>query len=181
MITLKENEKIIMALHKHWIVFSRHLILIVFLFLLPALVIPFLPIKEAAVSLTLFFLAVYWLLVSLASFVFWINYYFDMWIITSDRIMHIEQSTLFKRELSEFSLDKVQDVTVAVSGMLATFLKLGNITIHTAGEKTFFADHVPQVYKAKDAILEQVAKIHQEKPPTQQNPLPAPEPLNPNL
>lgn len=159
-----------MALHKHWIVFSRHLILIVFLFLLPALVIPFLPIKETAVSLALFFLAVYWLLISLASFVFWINYYFDMWIITSDRIMHIEQSTLFKRELSEFSLDKVQDVTVAVSGMLATFLKLGRLTIHTAGEKTFVAENIPRVYKAKDVILEQAAKLRQEKPTEPQNP-----------
>ena len=81
-----------------------------------------------------------------------------MWIITSERIMDIEQTGLFHRQISEFMLDKVQDITVEIPDMVATFLKYGNLVIQTAGEKSFEIKQIHNVYEAKNTILD-AAKI----------------------
>ena len=86
-------------------------------------------------------------------FYFWADYYLDMWIITTERIIDINQLGLFSREISEIPLRHVQDVTIEVHGIIETFLKFGTIKIQTAGEREFTIDTVPRLYEAKDLIL----------------------------
>ena len=90
----------------------------------------------------------------LVSFVLWSDYYLDLWIITNQRIVDINQKGLFNREVSEFMLDKVQDVTVEIPDMLATFMKYGNLKIQTASDKTFEIKEIPNFYEAKNLIMD---------------------------
>ena len=94
------------------------------------------------------------MIISLFLFMFWVDYYLDMWVITSERIIDIEQKGLFRREISEFMLDKVQDITVEIPDIMATLLKYGNINIQTAGEKSFTIKQIPKIYEAKNLILD---------------------------
>ena len=86
------------------------------------------------------------------------DFYFDIWIITNERVIDVEQHGLFRRETSEFGIDKIQDITVEVPNMVATFLKYGNLRIQTAGERSFAIKDVPNIYEIKKVIMDQVTK-----------------------
>lgn len=147
-----------MVLHRHWIAIVGKVAVGGILLLLPFIALPltgFLPhISVSLVGATLFFFVIYILIVFLILFIFWIEYYLDVWIITTERIIDIEQKSLFNREISEFRIQNVQDVTIDIPGMLATFLKYGNMTIQTAGERSFTIHDVPNLYEAKNLILD---------------------------
>ncbi len=58
-------------------------------------------------------------------------------------------------------LSRVQDVTVEIPTFFATVFKFGNLIVQTAGEKQFIAKNIPNVNRAKDAILEYAQKNKQ--------------------
>jgi uncharacterized membrane protein YdbT with pleckstrin-like domain len=72
-------------------------------------------------------------------FFYWTDYYLDVWIITNKRIFDIDQQGIFRREVSVTNLERVQDVTVSVNGIFATFLKFGDIHVQTAGSQMDFS------------------------------------------
>lgn len=100
-----------------------------------------------------FLLSIYILTLMLFLFIIWADYYLDIWIITSKRIIDIEQRGLFDRSISEFSLANVQDVTIEISGVVQTLLKFGNLHVQTASENNFVIKDAPHLYEAKDFIL----------------------------
>lgn len=83
-------------------------------------------------------ISVYLLTVLLITMTQFTDYYLDTWIVTSERIINIEQNGLFSRAVSELHLNQIQDVTSETIGFLATFLTYGDVYIQTAGEKQRF-------------------------------------------
>jgi len=73
----------------------------------------------------------------------WINYYYDIIFITSERIINIAQEGLLARKSSELTLDEVQNVTADVSGFLQSFFNYGILVIETAGAGTGDNPHTP--------------------------------------
>lgn len=158
MIDLNPNEQIIIALHRHWILIIGEIIVISFFIFTPLAGAVFAAdfIKEISGSfyyLAWFFLSIYLLLAYLFLFIIWMDYYLDMWIVTNERILDIEHSGIFKREVSEFPIRNVQDVTIEIPGMIPSLLKYGNLLVQTAGEKNFRVMQIPYPEKAKDIII----------------------------
>jgi hypothetical protein len=157
MITLRENEYILLILHRHWFIFALQATAVFGAGLLPLLLFPIVPID----AMFFWFLTViYWLFLAAFLLISWIEYWLDMWIITTERIIDVEQRSLFSREVSEFLLARVQNVTVEVPNLMATMLRYGNIVVQTAGEKSFTIREIPHLEKAKEIILEQCRKIN---------------------
>ncbi|OGF62317.1 hypothetical protein A2926_04390 [Candidatus Giovannonibacteria bacterium RIFCSPLOWO2_01_FULL_44_40] len=152
-----------MVLHRHWIAIIWKFLFSIILLILPILAAPYFPAVESATGISQialwFFTLIYLMVVTLIAFLFWIDYYLDIWIITSERIIDVEQKGLFNRSVSEFMLDRVQDVTVEIPNFTATVLKYGNIIIQTAGEQSFRIEQAPQVYEAKNLILDYSKKV----------------------
>jgi hypothetical protein len=93
------------------------------------------------------------------AFLIWINYYFDVWIITNERIVNIEQKGLFLREASDLEFSKIQDVTTEVIGLIPTVLNYGDVYVQTAGEvERFKFRQVPDPYGIKSLIMERYKK-----------------------
>jgi len=67
-------------------------------------------------------------------FTAWLDYYLDVWVVTTHRILNVVQDGLFNRRVSEHLLSQIQDVTTETKGMWQTFLRFGNIRIQTAAE-----------------------------------------------
>ena len=156
MLNLEPDEKILIALHHHWIAILGPVLMITFLVILPWALLPFALSSSRAEIITplLFFaLAVWYLVVLMLGFIFWVDYYLDVLIITTKRIVNIDQIGLFRRHVGEFRLSNVQDVAVEIPNFTATFFRYGNITIQTASEANFSIKEVPRVYEAKDLIL----------------------------
>lgn len=65
-----------------------------------------------------------------------IDYYLDLWIVTNDRIVDIEQHNLFSRSITELDLFRIQDVTVEMHGFFATILDYGTISVKTASSNS---------------------------------------------
>ena len=71
-------------------------------------------------------------------FVMFIDDYYDLTVVTNDRLVDIDQEQLFYRKISELSLTDIQDVSSTVKGFLPSMFDYGNVFIQTAGEKTNF-------------------------------------------
>ena len=161
MIKLFEGERVVYEIRRHWYVLVvESLFLALFLFI-PWLI--FLGLDIAGFHLSIkevslfFFVALIWLFVTWITFmVIWTNYYLDVWIVTNKRIIDIEQYGLFSRDVSEFRLDRIQDVTIEVKGILPTLLHFGNIHVQTAGEThKFIIKNVPKPYRVRDVLIKE--------------------------
>lgn len=108
-------------------------------------------------SKTILFLGALWLLVIwFRLFSIWTSYYLDKWVITNKRIVTIDQVSFFNRDVSNFRMDKIQDIETKVEGLLETFIDYGDITIQTAGDAGDFKMHdVPAPAKLKEVISHQ--------------------------
>lgn len=164
MIQLRTGEQVLMKVHKHWFLIFSHLVAILFIGLLPFFLFLFSNTLFSFIEapsrypLVLFMSALYWLFLLGLFYVEWIDYWFDVWIITNMRVIAIDQRGLFRRETSEFFTDHVQDITVEVPGFMGTFLKFGTITVQTAGERSFTADSMPNPNFIKQCIMDCVQK-----------------------
>ncbi|MCX6790903.1 MAG: PH domain-containing protein, partial [Candidatus Gribaldobacteria bacterium] len=59
-------------------------------------------------------------------------------VVTNQRIIENHQQGLFKHIENEMRLDKVQDVTVTINGVLANLLNFGDLFIQSAGTQNEF-------------------------------------------
>ncbi len=100
-------------------------------------------------------LSVYYLSLWLFFAYTWVDYWLDLWIVTDERIINIEQVGLFNRVISEQRLLRVQDATSEVKGLFPTFLDYGYVYIQTAGERERFVfEQVPHPDLVKRLIVE---------------------------
>lgn len=146
-------------MRRHWYVLVKPIATFVVLMVIPPVVLvlapavfPLLDSPELKPVIN-FFLALYLAGLLVYIFIRWLDYYLDVWIITDQRIIDIEQKGLFNRQISEIAMDRVQNVTIEIPGFIPTMLKFGNIKIQTAGEGEFTISQVPNFERAKEFIL----------------------------
>lgn len=159
MIKLENNEKIITHVRKHWFIMFSEGIVLLFLSIIPPLGIMIIGnflntnITASAFFLGLSFYGIWLLFLWILFFLAWTDHYLDVWIITDQRIISVEQRGIFNRKVSRLRLDRVQDVTVKVQGILATFLTVGVLIVQTAGQniKIVFSG-AGKPYEAKEII-----------------------------
>jgi surface polysaccharide O-acyltransferase-like enzyme len=159
-VQFKDNEKLLLIIHRHWFVIARELAAVFFMLLVGTVVfflrnmLYTLNNTQFVDALAYFLYTVFLLILIALAFALWITYRLDVWIITTRRIIDIEQRSLFNREISEFLIGRVQDVTSEIPNMISTLLDFGTLTIQTAGEKNFYVRDVPKLEEAKKLILE---------------------------
>jgi hypothetical protein len=146
MVSLEQNEYIVKEVRRHWFfVFTRATLYIFFAFI-PILVypfiVPFLPavllVEGGTLSIAAPMYTLWLLMLWVAFFFFWTDYYLDVLVVTNCRIMDIEQRGFFNREISEFRLENIQDITIDIQGFLPTMLDFGDVHVQTASENREF-------------------------------------------
>lgn len=155
-----EQETVIAVIHRHWFDMFLHLVsgilmgivLLGSLVILPAL---YPDIARGQHAAFFFFMEnTFLLLLWVYLFLVWTDVYFDVWIITNERIVNIEQKGLFVRHISELRFSQVQDVTSEVEGFIPSILDYGEVFVQTAGEQTrFIFRNVPNPIGIKDLIM----------------------------
>lgn len=134
------GEQIVAVIHKHWV----NIFPILFAWGIVGLVIlaGFYSIGKYAeviskvgpvyfVVLALGAMAALWVLLIYLSFYI---YRQNRLILTNKNFIHIERAGLLRATVTQFALNKVQDVSVQQHGLSSHLLKYGNIIIETAGE-----------------------------------------------
>lgn len=133
---LRENERIIMTLHRHWIILLAHLTQVLVLVVISTFGFLY---KEQIIGIVggsiywgLF--SFFWIIYLTFMLVDWMNDELDLFIITDGRVIWIEQMSALTRNVSECSLGRIQEVNAHVSGIWQTLFNFGDVHIHTASE-----------------------------------------------
>lgn len=173
---LEPGEKVIRSVRKHWFVFVCELLPFAVMAWIPV----YLPGFFAAVVATApnagelmtsisfanpwmrLLYGFWWLVLWILAFNIFTQYFLNMWVITSNRIVYIYQHGFFSREVSSFLLIRVQDVTTETHGLFATLLGYGNLIVQTASENSqnFRMTGIPHPSDLRDLIMKQVADLH---------------------
>lgn len=90
-------------------------------------------------NILILFLGIFQLIAMLVFLVSFMDFYFDVTIITDRRLVEIGQESLLYRKISELSLEDIEDVSSTVSGLFQTTFNYGHVMIQTAGEQENFS------------------------------------------
>jgi uncharacterized membrane protein YdbT with pleckstrin-like domain len=163
-IQLESDETILILVRKHWFILALQFFGVVMTAILPIVFyvgVQFLPTSLTdMLSVTIdtsMLVGLYtgWLILCwMACFGIWTNYYLDVWTVTNKRLVTVDQRGLFFRDTGSFRLERLQDINVSIRGILATFLKYGDLQAETASEdRDFVARGIPDPQELKALIL----------------------------
>lgn len=155
------GEKVIKVIHRDFFILFKSILLSALLMFLPVPIFTVLTLGQAGILNNELFLplatlgaSAYYLFVWLLLFFNFIDYYLDLWIITTERIIDIEQRGFFSRTISEQKISNIQDVTSEIKGVIPTLLKFGYLYIQTAAAKERFVfEDVPDPDGLRDIII----------------------------
>lgn len=169
------GEEIYLIIREHWFyLFTRLAIWFLFvivLFLMDHYVPIYLPGLVTDTYLPYFelFKNVYTIFMILGLFMIWTLYYLNIQVITSQRIVDIDQESLYSHRVSELDLAKIEDVTSETKGFFSTVFSFGNVYVQTAGTTEHFVFYnIPHPDKVEKLILdlyEQYHKVPINRPP----------------
>jgi uncharacterized membrane protein YdbT with pleckstrin-like domain len=170
---LEPGEHVITQVRQHLFVLFLRILPLVFMAIAPFIVEPILSailsMNEGAQAVAAsglspsfrFFVGLWWLLAWMMLFHIVTKYFLTVWVITSHRIVDIEQIGFFRRKVSSFLLVRVQDVTTDIHGILATLIGYGDINVETAGgNEEFRMRGIRSPEYIRDIIMTEVAKLH---------------------
>lgn len=161
MISFRPDEKIIAVYRRHLAVLILEIAPIsIFLLMIIAgafLWLVFSPEEWSGLTPPVLFVVVFFLhLFWIALFITLADFFLDVWVLTDQRIIAVEQKGLFSRTVSECALSKIQDTSVDTRGFLATVLRFGDLTVRTASEhQDFIFKHMP----GPMVVSEEIARI----------------------
>ncbi|MFZ5376483.1 MAG: hypothetical protein ACOZAN_02310 [Patescibacteria group bacterium] len=158
------EEYVILLLRQHPITLISKVAMIFAALFLPLLfantpLLDFLPARFHFAFLVGWFLAIIGF--TLETFLVW---FFNVYIITDERIIDVDFTSMIYKNVSSAKLDNIEDVTTTTSGFMASVVNYGTIKIQTAAEKREFEfDGVPQPSKVASLLNELLLEEEREK------------------
>lgn len=165
MITLHPDEEILLTRRRHWLPLLFQLFSLGVTTLVPLTLLlgtEFMPyamqLQIAGYRLFLLFLFAAWLSVLwMGMAITWTNHELDVLVVTTKRVIDVEQKGLFARDLAELRMENIQDIRVEVNGFIRSLLNYGDLSIQTAGEHAEFA---VRNFHDPNGIREAIAEAH---------------------
>jgi membrane protein YdbS with pleckstrin-like domain len=132
--TQEKKEKIVLLLRRHWLTnlswaLGAGLMSIAPFFLRASADFKFLPFRFQVIGVIMWYLFV--LIFVFEKFLSW---FFNVYIITDERIIDVDFYSLIYREISQAKIDRIQDITFKSGGLLMAAFDYGDVYIQTAGE-----------------------------------------------
>ncbi len=154
-ITLEPDEKVLISVRKHWFVISVEILVLLLFGLVPVTLLLAVSQLPDSLSITtiifsntpvlIFFMAFWLFLSAIAATTAWTHHFLDLWVITDRRVIVIEQIHFFNRRVSNFRLERLQDIKVSINGFIPTMLNFGTLRAQTASatESNFESTGLP--------------------------------------
>lgn len=167
----EKGEKILLILRAHLVTLLPSALLVAVLFLAPIFagaVLTAFKINLWAYLLPrqMFLIGVFWYLFTFGfAFYRFIAWYFNVYILTNERIVDIDFKGVLHREVSYANLSQIQDVSPKTIGFFGTVFHFGNVFVQTASERPEFEfHHIAGPEAVADRILEEVRHEEKEAP-----------------
>jgi len=134
----KKKEEVILLLRRHWATQIKSFLIIGAMIIAP-LLLAYIPLLEFLPPRFKFIFVLMWYLLTFAVAIEkFLSWYFNVNIITDERILDIDFYNLIYKEITDAEIENIEDVTMTMGGVFATVFNFGNVTIQTAAE-------VPQI------------------------------------
>jgi hypothetical protein len=138
------------------------------LVIIPIFLVPFAAIENAKIGYVFspsFITAItaFWYLVTFGfGFQIFVNWYFNVFIITNKKIVDVDVAGLLYKNISEASLRNIEDTTSNVRGTLGTIFNVGDMYVQTAAEaREFEFTSIDNPSHIRDILSDMVADIKQ--------------------
>lgn len=158
------QEKVLLLMRQHFITNTGWIVFCVFLAFLPSLfpvfsLLSFLPGSFLGIlKLTWYFLVAG---LALERFVLW---YYNVYIVTNERIIDIDFYSLLFKRVSEAKLDRIEDITSASGGIMQSFFDYGDVIVQTAAEVPEIEfERVPHPDLVTKVVSELIERPHHRK------------------
>jgi len=160
------DEKIIIALRRHIAAIATKISLFTIIGLIPPIAYflthDYLAWLDDGTSLgyliIVLTISIFYLYIFLLIYHAWVDYYLDLWIVTNERIVAMEQKGLFHRVVSELRLNRIQDVSSETKGFFPTIFKYGTVHVQTASEEDkFYFSEIPR----PEVVARQILELHE--------------------
>lgn len=130
----RPNEQVILIKKRHPFVLAKT----GWILLLFAVLLVFSFFIWGASKISIIVLIIVVIIMILISLLRWFVYSNDLFILTNERIINIEQKALFSRRVTEAELANILNVGYEIKGLVKSFLNFGDITVDTSGSDTNF-------------------------------------------
>jgi|GEM_PF-740085 len=96
---------------------------------------------------------VWTVLVTLFALRFFLIWTFNVYIVTTKRLLHIEHSGIFKKSVIETPLDRILNVSFKTTGFFSTLFHYGDVAVQVVGlDQPLILQRVPNPSKVKDFL-----------------------------
>lgn len=157
------KEEVLLMLRRHFITNVPWIFGFVAMILAP-LTLSFFPVMDFLPdrfkTITLLFWYLFSVGFALEQFLSW---YFNVYIVTDERVVDVDFYNLIYKEVSSTKIDKIEDVTYVTGGALRSLLNFGTVTVQTSAEKREFEfEDVPHPEKVTGFLNEMILEEEQE-------------------
>lgn len=128
------EESVVLILRRHPITNIKWIMSAILMLFVPAFFPVFIPQNILPFEFVLVISLCWYLLITAFSLERFLSWFFNVNIVTDERVFDVDFNTIFNREISDANLDQIQDVTVEVGGAIQTFFHYGDVVIQTAAE-----------------------------------------------
>lgn len=158
------NERVLMLLRKH-VVTNVPWLLASFLGLMAPIIFSYLPIfLMLPFDYQIVSLMIWYLLVFGYSFERFLGWYYHVFIITDERIIDYDFYSLLYKKVSKAKIDRIEDVTYQMGGIVQNVFRYGYVFIQTAGqEREFQFEAVPNPEIVTRLLNELIIEEEREK------------------
>ncbi len=161
---LRPGEEVIMVVKRHWIIYVI-LWLVFFSWLLFSILSYVFFWANTIIHLINI---VFWMAFSILLYIKWLDHELDMYAITNNRIIWIDQVAFLNRTVTECNLWQVQEVNSRTKWLFANMLNYGTLTILTAWNATnMIMDFAPNSMQEARKILNIVDNYRDKKGKTE--------------
>jgi hypothetical protein len=161
--TQDKEEEVLLLLRRH-IITNVGWFLTFILMLLAPLALSFFPLFTFMPERFTFISIVVWYLLAIGyGLERFLSWYFNVYIITDERIIDIDFPNLIYKEEATTKIENIEDVTVKMGGALRSALNFGSIFIQTAGEsREFDFEDVPKPHVVTKFLNEMILEEEKE-------------------
>lgn len=159
---LKEDEEIIQIVRIYPLIFIIPFTISALLVIAPFFFLFYLFNKLGWIGVIIFFCSLlFGILIALRQIII---YSLNVFVITNQRIIDIDQKGFFDKTVSESTFDKIQDVSYRIKGLFQTVFHYGDIIIQTAGTKANLElSGIKNPQKVQELIAKLVHEISENK------------------
>lgn len=162
--TQEDEEVIVLFMRQHPIVNLPWVMLTIFLLVLPPLFEYFPPYAMLPAGYQWVVTLTFYLFVAGFALSRLMNWFYNIYIVTDERIVDVDFINLFYRVISTAKIEEIQDLSVIQSGVWETFFNYGRIELQTAAEVTQFEfNRLPRPDKIGKIINQMIDQEEQEK------------------